>query len=293
VREKIPFFRGGFPDVLRCDEIHFDADPMAMATAMARLWRLLARVSPPPAVLGTSHKTQVRGYRREEAARLAQRNITRPRINHEIQSELLRVLWQKGRDNEVMGRIDALRKAKEAGLDLVEVDARAQPPVCRVMDFSKFRFEQSKKEKDAKRKQMERKKLDEVKEVQLKPRIEEHDLEVKMTHLQRFLEKGHKVKLVVRLTRGIGKDGQKLGRELLERVIGMVEDKVLEGAEINAEGARVTTMVAPKPELVAAARAAIESINKHTAAMEKRTKEKESSGTVRDGDHDAEPEQEV
>lgn len=265
-------------------EAPFDVDVMAMATTMAQLWRLLARVSRAPVVLESVPKMQVRGYRREEAARLAQRNISRPKINHEIQSELLRVLWQKGRENEVMGRGEALRKAKEAGLDLVEVDGRAQPPVCRVMDFSKYRFEQSKKEKDAKRKQMERKKLDEVKEVQLKPRIEEHDLEVKMTHLTKFLEKGHKVKLVVRLTKGIGKDGQKLGKELLERVIASVEDKVLEGAEISAEGARVTTMVAPKPELVAAARAAIESINKHTAAMEKRAKEKESNSTNQDVD---------
>jgi translation initiation factor IF-3 len=108
---------------------------------------------------------------------------------------------------------EGMKIAKEAGLDLVEVAPNSNPPVCRIMDYSKYKYEQSKKEKLARKKQ----KAIEMKEIKLKPNIEEHDYQVKLKHIQRFLKKGHRVKVTLTF-RGREIVHPDLGRRILERL---------------------------------------------------------------------------
>lgn len=109
---------------------------------------------------------------------------------------------------------EGMRKAKEVGLDLVEVAPNSNPPVCRIMDYSKYKYEQSKKEKLARKKQ----KTIEVKEIKLKPKIGEHDYQFKLKHIQRFLKKGNRVKVTLTF-RGREVTHPDLGRKILERLL--------------------------------------------------------------------------
>lgn len=130
---------------------------------------------------------------------------------------------------------EGVRQAELSGLDLVEVAPQAKPPVCRIMDYSKYKYEQEKKEKLAKKHQ---KKI-RIKEIKLRPKIEEHDYQVKLRSLERFLTRGDKVKVTLRF-RGREMRHQELGRRVLERVIkdssqiGQVEKPpVTEGRFVN------------------------------------------------------------
>ena len=116
-----------------------------------------------------------------------------------------------------MGSEQALRTAYGQGLDLILISPNAQPPVCRIADFGRYRFEQDKREKEAKKKQN----IVEIKEVQLSCRIEDHDFETKVNHALRFLSEGNKVKVVLRF-RGREMSHQQLGRDILERFKGAV-----------------------------------------------------------------------
>ena len=106
----------------------------------------------------------------------------------------VRIIDENGEQIGVLAIDDALRRAEEAGLDLIEVAATADPPVCRIADLGRFRFEQDKRSRDAKKNQH----VSEVKEVRLRPRTDEHDLQVRVRAARRFLEDGHKVKVEVR-----------------------------------------------------------------------------------------------
>jgi translation initiation factor IF-3 len=119
---------------------------------------------------------------------------TGPRTNRQIRVAEVRIIDDDGQQVGVMSIEDALRRAEEAGLDLIEVAANANPPVCRIADLGKFRFEQDKRARDAKKNQH----VSEVKEVRLRPRTDEHDLQVRVRAARRFLEDGHKVKVEVR-----------------------------------------------------------------------------------------------
>lgn len=114
-----------------------------------------------------------------------------------------------------------MRLASEAGYDLVEVAAASNPPVCRIMDYSKYKFEKNKKEKEARKKQ--RQHQVDIKEIKFRPKIEEHDYNVKLKHIRRFLSDGDKVKIVVRY-RGREMMFQNSGLELMEKVCTDVED---------------------------------------------------------------------
>jgi translation initiation factor IF-3 len=134
----------------------------------------------------------------------------------------------------------AMDLAAEAGLDLVEISPNAAPPVCKIMDFGKFKYEQQKRESEARKKQ----KIIEVKEVKFRPNTDTHDYEVKMRNVFRFLEGGDKVKITLRF-RGREMAHQNLGRELLERVaedvkeIGKVENMP------KMEGRQMVMMIGP------------------------------------------------
>ena len=136
----------------------------------------------------------------------------------------------------------AMEMAAQAELDLVEISPNANPPVCKIMDFGKFKYEQQKRESEARKKQ----KIIEVKEVKFRPNTDTHDYEVKMRNVFKFLEKGDKVKVTLRF-RGREMAHQNLGRELLERVaedikeIGKVENMP------KMEGRQMVMLIGPLP----------------------------------------------
>ena len=138
---------------------------------------------------------------------------------------------------------EALRVAKEKGLDLVEVAAKAKPPVCRIMDYSKYKFEKNKKEKEARKKQ--RQHQVDIKEIKFRPKIEEHDYNVKLKHIRRFLTDGDKVKIVIRY-RGREMMFQNAGTELLNKLLADVEDLGVMEKKPEVLGKQQIMVIAPK-----------------------------------------------
>src|SRR6187549_971374 len=116
------------------------------------------------------------------------------RINHRIRVPEVRVVAEDGSNLGVLSTEAALRRAQEVGLDLVEVNPKATPPVCKILDFGKFKYEEKKRQREAKRKQT----VVEVKEIKLRPKTDDHDLETKVRAARRFIEAGNKVKFTVR-----------------------------------------------------------------------------------------------
>jgi len=140
-----------------------------------------------------------------------------------------------------MSSAEALDKAQQAGLDLVEVSPNATPPVCRIMDFGKYRFEHSKKQQAAKKKQ----KRTQIKEIKFRPRTEEGDYQVKLRKLRTFLEHGDKTKVTMRY-RGREFAHQELGMQLLKRVEADLEDIANVEQMPNMEGRQMVMMLGPK-----------------------------------------------
>ena len=135
---------------------------------------------------------------------------------------------------------EALFKAEEAGLDLVEISPNADPPVCKIMDYGKFRYQEQKKKAEARKKQ----KIIEIKELKLRPGIDDHDLDVKLRAAVRFLEEGDKVKFTLRF-RGREMAHQDLGIKLLNRVKETLADKIKMELEPKAEGRQIIMVVTP------------------------------------------------
>lgn len=165
----------------------------------------------------------------------------RVRRNDEIGAPNLRIIGAEGDQLGIMSREEALRMASEQGLDLVEVAPTAEPPVCKVMDYGKFVFEQSKKTHAAKKKQRQI----QVKEVKFRPGTEEGDYQVKLRNLTRFLTAGDKAKVTLRF-RGREMAHRELGAKLLERV----RDDLAELATVEQfpqmEGRQMTMVLTPK-----------------------------------------------
>ena len=153
------------------------------------------------------------------------------RINGEIRAREVRVTDAQGEQLGIMSTRDALRKAEEAHLDLVEVAPKAKPPVCRIMDFGKYRYEQQKREKEAKKKQ----KVISVKEVKLRPGIETHDFNFKVKNAMRFIAEGNKVKATI-MFRGRELSHPEMGKELLLKVAEAMQDAVTVEREPKLEG---------------------------------------------------------
>ncbi|MDD5173259.1 MAG: translation initiation factor IF-3 [Candidatus Omnitrophica bacterium] len=157
------------------------------------------------------------------------------RINHRIRAREIRVIGEHGDQLGVMSVQDGIKNAEESGLDLVEIAPTANPPVCRIMDHSRFKYEQEKKEKEARKKQ----KVVHIKEIRLGPKIGEHDYQFKVNHLIEFLKKGDKVKVTM-IFRGREMAHIDLGRKILEKLssdisgVGEIEENPkLEGRFIN------------------------------------------------------------
>ena len=163
------------------------------------------------------------------------------RVNEAIRVSNVRVI---GADNNQVGIIslqEALKLADEAGLDLVEVAPQAEPPVCRIMDYGKYKYKQSKKAHQAHRKQ----KGGGVKEIKLRPMIEEHDYQVKLRHAQEFLSAGHRLKLAV-VFYGRERSHRDIGRKILER---LTEDLVALGraeGDVEEERRSIALDIVPK-----------------------------------------------
>jgi len=136
---------------------------------------------------------------------------------------------------------EALDAAKERGLDLVEVAPNATPPVCRIMDLGKFKYQQKKKAQAAKKKQ----RIIQVKEVRMRPKIEEHDYQVKLKHLKRFLEDGNKAKINVRF-RGRELAFIGAGKEVLNRIVKDLSDIAVVESPPSMEGRNMVMVLAPK-----------------------------------------------
>jgi len=175
----------------------------------------------------------------------------------------------------VMATSEALRAASEQGLDLVEVNPKAEPPVCKLLDFGKYKYEEKKKAREAKRKQTS---VD-VKEIKLRPKTDTHDLATKSRAARRFLETGNKVKFTVRF-RGREITHPEKAQEQLDHVVKEVED--LSNVEIRPmmEGRTMTLLVAPKP-------AVMQRVSAMKAAAERARQQ-----AAREG-HTVEPEQEL
>ena len=170
-----------------------------------------------------------------------QRKNSGPRINDEITAQEIRVVDAEGEMRGVMKLADALVLADDSGLDLVELSPNADPPVCKVLDYGKYKYELQKKAAEARKKQ----KTVDVKEVKIRPGIEKHDYEVKMRNARRFLENGDKVKVTMRF-RGREMAHQNIGRDLLQRMQEELADIGKVEMYPRLEGRQIMMVLAPE-----------------------------------------------
>ena len=164
------------------------------------------------------------------------------RINREIRAREVRVIDSEGKQLGILPLVEALRAAANADLDLVEVSPKSEPPVCRIMDFGKFKYQQSKKAHDAKKKQA----VVHLKEVKLRAKTEEHDLEFKLRHIERFLKEGNKTKVTI-IFRGREITHSDLGKQMMGRIVEKAKEwgKIEQPAKF--EGRNYVMILAPLP----------------------------------------------
>ncbi|HKA91783.1 MAG TPA: translation initiation factor IF-3 [Haliangiales bacterium] len=164
------------------------------------------------------------------------------RVNRRIRVPEVRVILDDGTQLGVMPTYEALRTAEERGLDLVEVSPKAVPPVCRIMDYGKFKFEQAKKTRQAKKHAS----VIEIKEIKFRPKTDDHDLDFKMRHIRRFLEEGNKVRLVIAF-RGREIVHPETGKAMLDYVVKQLSDIIHVEQIPMMDGKRMVMTVSPKP----------------------------------------------
>lgn len=211
--------------------------------AKIRLCRVFAVES---AALRPYFAHQFHGHRRSSAIARRPHNApptrdTGPRVNDRIRAPEIRLIGADGENVGVVTPSRALQLAEEAGLDLVEISPNAEPPVCKIMDLGKFKYEQQKREAEARKKQ----KIIEIKEIKFRPGTDTHDYDVKMRSVMKFLEGGDKVKITLRF-RGREMAHQQLGMELLNRVAADVGEAGKVEAMPKLEGRQMVMMIAPR-----------------------------------------------
>ncbi|MDO5345548.1 MAG: translation initiation factor IF-3 [Lachnospiraceae bacterium] len=162
-------------------------------------------------------------------------------INEQIRDREVRLIGENGEQLGIMSSRDALKLAKEAELDLVKIAPGAKPPVCKIIDYGKYRYEMARKEKEAKKKQ----KVIEVKEVRLSPNIDVNDLNTKISSARKFLQKGNKVKVTLRF-RGREMAHMQANRYILEDFAKAVEDVAVIDKPIKQEGRSLTMFLSEK-----------------------------------------------
>ena len=163
------------------------------------------------------------------------------RINHRIDAREVRLIGADGANVGVVPIRQAIIMAEEANLDLVEISPDAKPPVCKILDYGKFKFQEQKKAAEARKKQ----KVIEIKEIKMRPMIDDHDYDVKMKAIRRFFEEGDKVKITLRF-RGREMAHQELGQQLLDRVKKDVVEIAKVESEPRFEGRQIVMVLAPK-----------------------------------------------
>ena len=163
------------------------------------------------------------------------------RRNELIRAREVRVIAADGEQLGILQRNEAIALAKEAGMDLVEVSATAEPPVCRIMDYGKFKYEQQKKKQEAKKRQA----VVQIKEIKVRPKTDDHDYETKVRHIRRFLEEGDRCKITV-FFRGREIVHKDRGMSILERVVRDLADVAKVDQEPRAEGRTLQMMLVPK-----------------------------------------------
>ncbi|RMD61058.1 MAG: translation initiation factor IF-3 [Alphaproteobacteria bacterium] len=164
-----------------------------------------------------------------------------PRVNRQILAAEVRLIDENGENVGIVPVAEALERAEAAGLDLVEVSPHTTPPVCKILDYGRFKYEDQKKRAEARKKQ----KVIDVKEIKMRPNIDQHDYDVKMRAIQRFLRDGDKVKVTLRF-RGREMAHQDLGLKVLDRVRDQVEDLAKVEQFPKLEGRQMIMILAPR-----------------------------------------------
>ncbi|RMB12690.1 translation initiation factor IF-3 [Eilatimonas milleporae] len=162
-------------------------------------------------------------------------------MNDRIRVPQIRLIGAEGENHGVVTVEKGMELARQAGLDLVEISPNAEPPVCKILDYGKFKYEQQKKANAARKKQ----KTQDVKEIKMRPGIDVHDYNVKMKKIHQFIDEGDKVKITIRF-RGREMAHQDLGADVLSRVVADVEETAKIEARPKMEGRQMIMVVAPK-----------------------------------------------
>ncbi len=178
-----------------------------------------------------------------EVRTISTKDNKQTQINEEIRAEEVRLIDENGAMVGIVSIDEALRLAEEADLDLVNISPNAVPPVCKILDYGKYRYEQQKKEKTAKKNQ----RVTEIKEIRLSASIEDHDVEVKAKNAVKFLQDGDKVKVSLRF-RGRERDYTQLGFDAMDRFADMVSEYGVVEKPAKMEGRRMNMFLAPKKD---------------------------------------------
>jgi len=192
-------------------------------------------------------------------------------VNKRIVSREIRVISSDGEQLGIMATGDALRIAEEQGMDLVEVSPDSRPPVCRIMDYGKYKYTQKKKQKSAKKRAVSQS----LKEVKLRPKTEEHDYQFKLKHILRFLKEGNKAKVTIRF-RGREMAHKDIGMEMLRRIIKEVGDLATVATEPVMEGRLLHMVLTPSPKAL---------VMKRARDKDKRSKKKDDKKDIDENDN--------
>ena len=169
----------------------------------------------------------------------AQRNEDEVMINENIKAKQVRLIDADNENRGIVSLKEALAAAEEAGLDLIEISPQANPPVCKILDYGKYRYEQQKKKNEAKKNQ----KIVEIKELKLRPVIETHDYEVKIKQAKKFLEQGNKVKFTMRF-KGRELSANDLGKQIMTQIVEDLDDCSRVDSEMKLEGRQMSMILA-------------------------------------------------
>jgi translation initiation factor IF-3 len=170
-----------------------------------------------------------------------QRNDDEIRINENITAKQVRLIDAENENRGIVSLKEALALAEEEGLDLIEISPQANPPVCKILDFGKFRYEQQKRKNEAKKNQ----KVVEIKELKLRPMIDTHDYEVKVKQAKKFLDQGNKVKFTMRF-KGRELSANDMGKQVLSKLVEDLEDCSKVDSEMKLEGRQMTMILSPQ-----------------------------------------------
>ena len=163
-----------------------------------------------------------------------------PRINEDIRTKEVRLIDENGENCGIVPIREALSRAEDAGLDLIEISPQAVPPVCKILDYGKYKYEVQKRKNEAKKNQ----KVVEIKELKLRPMIDTHDYEVKIKQAKKFLSQGNKVKFTMRY-KGREMSANDMGREVLNNILEDLEGLIKVDSEPKLEGRQMMMIVSP------------------------------------------------